>query len=162
MRAVASRPHMPGYGVAEPDEGKGLLSWTWAQRRLEKAHNYWIATSRSDGRPHLMPVWGVWLDHAFYFSTGAKSRKARNLRAEPRCAISTERGDEAVIVEGVAARLRPSAIPAGFAPAYKKKYGWDMSGNEEPVYRVRPEKAFAFIEHGDNFLKTATRWKFRK
>jgi hypothetical protein len=151
---------MPGYGVAGPTEGKGLLPWRWARRRLAKSHNYWIATARPNGRPHLMPVWGLWLDDAFYFSTGAKSRKARNLRRNARCVISTERGDEAVIVEGAAARLKPRAIPTTFAPAYKKKYGWDMSDNKEPVYRLLPQKAFAFIEHSDNFLNTATRWKF--
>jgi hypothetical protein len=52
--------------------------------------NYWAATSRADARPHLMPVWGVWLRDCFYFSTGPRSRKARNLSQNARCSVSTE------------------------------------------------------------------------
>jgi hypothetical protein len=55
------------------------MPWTWAEERLGESHNYWIATSRPDGRPHLMVIWGLWLDGVFYFSTGGQSRKARNL-----------------------------------------------------------------------------------
>jgi hypothetical protein len=48
---------MPGYGVAGPTGGRGLLPWSWAEGRLTKSHDYWVATVRQDGRPHLMPVW---------------------------------------------------------------------------------------------------------
>ncbi|HEU4760074.1 MAG TPA: pyridoxamine 5'-phosphate oxidase family protein, partial [Dehalococcoidia bacterium] len=64
---MVSRPHMPGYGISEDDEG--LLPWAWAEERLAKSHNYWVATARPDGRPHAMPVWAVWLDDRLYFST---------------------------------------------------------------------------------------------
>ena len=57
---------MPGYGV--PKSSKGLLPWKWAQDRLVKSRQYWIATTRPDGSPHVMPVWGLWLDSVFYFS----------------------------------------------------------------------------------------------
>jgi hypothetical protein len=96
----ASRPHMPGYGL--PKGTKGLLPWKWAEDRLKKSHNYWITTVRPDGSPHTMVVWGLWLEGAFYFSTGKQSRKARNLAENPRCIVATERAEEAVIVEGEA------------------------------------------------------------
>ena len=83
-----SRPHMPGYGLAEgPD---GLLPWSWAEERLEESHNYWLATVRPDGRPHLMIVWGLWYGGVFYFSTGSDSRKARNLESNAHCVIGSE------------------------------------------------------------------------
>lgn len=147
---------MPGYGVSQSK--KGMLAWKWARTRLEKAHNYYIATTRRDGAPHLMPVWGLWLDGAFYFSTGDKSVKARNLAANSRCVLGTERADEAVIVEGTAVKLAQDKIPKQFFAAYKKKYGWDMQG--EPVYRVEPRIAFGFVEAADDFARTATRWTF--
>jgi nitroimidazol reductase NimA-like FMN-containing flavoprotein (pyridoxamine 5'-phosphate oxidase superfamily) len=150
------RPRMPGYGLSESREG--LLAWSWARTHLEKAHNYYLATTRRSGAPHLMPVWGIWLDDAFYFSTGTQSLKARNLRADPRCSLSTERGDEAVIVEGTARKLAPRRVPHAFFKLYEKKYGWEMKG--EPVYLLRPRRAFAFIEAADDFYKTATRWTF--
>jgi len=49
-----------------------------------------------------MPVWGVWLDDSFCFSTGGQSAKARNLAMNRHCVVTTEKADEAVIVEGVA------------------------------------------------------------
>ncbi len=147
---------MPGYGLNK--SRAGLLPWTWARKRLEKAHNYYFASTRRSGAPHLMPVWGIWLDDAFYFSTSTTSLKARNLRIQPRCSLSTERGDEAVIVEGSARKLAPRAVPREFFVLYEKKYGWKMKG--EPIFVLRPYTAFAFIEAGDDFYKTATRWSF--
>ncbi len=38
-----------------------------------------------------MLVWGLWLDGAFYFSTGRKSRKACNLAENSYCVIATDR-----------------------------------------------------------------------
>ncbi len=71
----SSRPYMPGYGILNASEGRGLLAWDWAVERLTKARNYWVATTCPDGRPHCVPVWGVWLDDAFYFSSGAYNPK---------------------------------------------------------------------------------------
>src|SRR2546425_199561 len=48
---------MPGYEMMFRKD-KGILSWTWAVDRFSKAHNYYLSTTRSDGRPHVMPVWG--------------------------------------------------------------------------------------------------------
>ncbi len=58
----ADRPHMPGYGLVDAGGGKGLLPWSWAVEFLSKGRNYWVATTRPDGRPHVMPVWGIWMD----------------------------------------------------------------------------------------------------
>jgi len=57
----ASRPYMPGYGLLDAAQGAGLLPWSWAVERLQRSHDYWVATVRPDGRPHVMPVWGVWM-----------------------------------------------------------------------------------------------------
>src|SRR5215813_2984050 len=135
-----SRPHIPDYGILGADEGEGLLPWEWAAERLSVSHNYLVATTRPDGRPHVMPVWGLWLDGAFYFSTGRQSRKARNLGANPHCVVSTDRPDEAVILEGVAEEIADRAPLELFYQAYKEKYDWDMKEmgfDQEPVYIVR-------------------------
>jgi len=40
MRAPrASRPYMPDYGFRGPDEGSGLLPWSWAEERLTESRN---------------------------------------------------------------------------------------------------------------------------
>jgi len=152
----ATRPHMPGYGL--PKGTKGLLPWTWAEQRLKKSHNYWITTVRPDGAPHTMVVWGLWINGAFYFSTGKQSRKARNLAGNPRCIVCTERAEEAVIVEGEA-QLTQDSSSLKFFSQYEKKYKWDMSQMQsEPIYRVTPRIAFGLYEK--KFMNAATRWQF--
>jgi hypothetical protein len=151
----ASRPAMPDYGLEKSK--KGLLPWKWAADRLARSRQYWIATSRPDGSPHVMIVWGLWWNQAFHFSTGKTSRKARNLAANPRCVICSEDAAQAVIVEGVVGTASAADLKALFA-AYKKKYKCDLSGMDEPLYRVEPHTVFGQIEK--KFTKTATRWRF--
>jgi len=97
-----SRPYMPGYGIAGPGEGSGLLHWSWAAERLTAARNYWVTSVWPDGRPHVMPVWGMWDDSTLWFTSSAGSRKVRNLAADPRCCVTTEDASDPVIIEGTA------------------------------------------------------------
>jgi len=159
----ASRPHMPGYGL--PSGNKGLLPWTWAEQRLKKSHNYWITTVRPDGSPHTMVVWGLWLEGRFLFSTGSKSRKAKNLARNPNCVVCTEHAHEAVIVEGIA-EVAGVASRRKLLAKYKEKYKFDMSSMKddilamtEPVFAVRPRTVFGLWER--EFIGKATRWKFQ-
>jgi PPOX class probable F420-dependent enzyme len=64
-----------------------------------------LATVREDGRPHVAPVWFVLDDDDLVFSTGAETVKGRNLRRDPRVAISVDRQEpmyDFVTVEGTA------------------------------------------------------------
>jgi Pyridoxamine 5'-phosphate oxidase len=159
-----SRPYWPDYDAMPKDPAVGLKPWSWALERLEKSHNYWIATSRPDGRPHLMLVWGVWWENAFWFSTGPNTRKAKNMAANRFCTIGTERADEAVILEGVPREISDRDAWKGFATVYNAKYGGDVeplllsSGGN--VYRVEPQTAFGQDEHAANFAESVTRWRF--
>jgi nitroimidazol reductase NimA-like FMN-containing flavoprotein (pyridoxamine 5'-phosphate oxidase superfamily) len=92
---AASRPQMPkGYGIPPAKRAADYVTWSWAEERLEKARNYWVATTRPDGRPHLMPVWGVWVEGALYFGTDRGSRKARNLASNRAIAVHAESADD--------------------------------------------------------------------
>jgi hypothetical protein len=154
----ADRPQSPGYGIADENAGVGLLPWAWAARRLSKSRNYFLVTVRRDRRPHVMPIWGLWLDGTFYFSTGNRSVKARNLRANSHCVVCPGDADEAVILEGVASTVRSPMSRRQFARAYRAKYQWDVLKMKEPIYRVRPRVVFGQIE--ETFTKSATRWTF--
>ena len=152
----ASRPHMPGYGM--PTGTKGLLAWAWAEKRLRTSHNYYLMTVRPDATPHAMPVWGIWVDGRFYFSTGAKSRKARNLAANTSCAVCTDNPAEAVIVEGTASPMADAALLATLAPTYARKYeSFELDPKLGPIFEVRPRVVFALRE---TTFKAATRWTF--
>jgi uncharacterized pyridoxamine 5'-phosphate oxidase family protein len=154
---------MPDYGL--PKSKKGLLPWQWADDRLKKSRQYWIATTRPDGRPHVMVVWALWLDGALYFATGSTSRKARNLANNPNCTMCTDNAAEAVIVEGEIETEKDVARIREFLKIYEKKYKWNMSDMaddmlnlKEPVFFLRPKTAFGMAEK--TFSKTATRWLF--
>ncbi|HKX32035.1 MAG TPA: pyridoxamine 5'-phosphate oxidase family protein [Blastocatellia bacterium] len=157
-----SRPHMPGYGIPEASTAQGLLPWSWAIERLTTSCNYWLSTTRKDGRPHSMPVWGVWLEGRFYFSTGRDSLKARNLAANAYCVVCPERGDEAVIMEGVAEEVTDRSRYAAIIDAYNLKYQWNMDGSEGPIYAVRPRVVFGFDIKEGQFTSSATRWTFEE
>ena len=159
-----SRPHAPGYGF--PKGSKGLLSWSWAEQRLKKSHNYWITTVKPDGAPHVMVVWGLWQDGRLLFSTGSQSKKARNLAANANCVACTEHAHEAVIVEGVA-EIADLAARRKFLPVCERKYKFDMStmkadilSMKEPVFAVRPKVVFGLWEK--HFQGRSTRWKFER
>src|ERR1700682_3479522 len=120
---TADRPFAPGYGIVGAEDGKGLLSWAWVTRKMNNCRTFWLATIHAGrARPHVMPVWGVWLDDAFFFSTGRKSRKGQNLAANPACTITNDDGQEAVIVEGLATQAEDEAEQERVAIAYQKNY----------------------------------------
>jgi hypothetical protein len=156
---VASRPQLPGYGIRPASEG--LLPWSWAVERLSRSHNYWLATTGPDGAPHVAAVWAVWVDGALCFSTGARSRKARNLAAEPRCVLTPESAAESVVLEGRAVRVTSAGALAGIDEAYLAKYGSAVPDPAaDPVFAVAPRVVFGVIEGEPEFTTRATRWTF--
>ena len=160
LTPTSSRPDVPaGYGIVPANEGRGLLDWSWADERLRGRYIWWLATTRPDGRPHMMPIWAVWLGDGVAFSTSGESRKAKNLAGNTCCSVVPERGVESVIVEGVVESL-PADRTADFAAAYLEAYGMDPTTMGEPVFVIRPTAVFGFIDQDDGFPLSATRWTF--
>jgi len=138
-----------------------FLSFTHAENRLAKSRNYWICTTRSDGRPHSIPVWGFWLDGALYFGTARSSRKARNLTQNPAISVHLESGDDVVILEGLAREVSPleKATLKKLDAASRAKYKMPlMMTPESVIYSVRPRIVLAWTER--DFPNNATRWQF--
>ncbi len=156
---IASRPRMPGYGIVAAAEGQGLLPWSWAVARMRKTRNCWLSTVRPGPRPHAMPIWGVWHEGAFYFSTGRRSVKARNLARNPRCVVCFDDRRQQLVLEGAARRVTSRARIRAAGVPYRKKYALALDPKLGPVFAVRPRRAFAFTEDA-HFYSTATRWRF--
>jgi nitroimidazol reductase NimA-like FMN-containing flavoprotein (pyridoxamine 5'-phosphate oxidase superfamily) len=155
----ADLPYMPGYDEMIEASGGKTLPWSWAEGRIAACRNLWLTTVRPGGAPHMMPVWGVWLDGVFGFSTSSGSRKARNFRANPQVAVATDDGAEAVIIEGEVGEM-PAASHKAFIAAYKNKYDWQLEESWAPFYIVRPRVAFGIREYGDREIGGVTRWTF--
>ncbi len=159
----ASRPYMPGYGLRGPAEGSGLLPWAWAVERLASSRNYWVVTIWPDGRPHAMPVWGVWDREAFWFSSSRGSRKVRNLATDPRCVVTTENAQEPVVLEGRAEIVAdPDTLRRLLAlvnAKYSTNYGIELlDPAANATILVRPRWAFGLASA--DFTGSPTRWVF--
>jgi hypothetical protein len=148
-----SRPHIPDYGI--PTNIEGTLPWSHVVERMESARNYWVGTASQNGRPHAVPVWGVWVEGSLYFSGGPDTRWMRNLAANPQVAVHLESGDDVVIIEGVVEQITDPNQPlvSRIDQASKAKYGM---GGGVPCWALRPRLAFAWSKFPDN----ATRWLF--
>jgi len=156
------RPAMRNYGIATDDEG--LLDWSWVSQQIKQSRNYWISTTRPDGRPHAAPVWGVVLDDVIYFGSGSTSVKGRNLSHNPQVVVHLESGDDCVIIEGEVFSVGDASLLQRMASAYGKKYAPftptpdELQSKTGSAYGVAPHIVLAWKE--SDFPKTATRWVF--
>ncbi len=94
--------------------------------RLLTEKNIWLATVRSDGRPHLVPIWFVWVNEKIYICTEEKSVKIKNLQGNPRASVALENGSQPAIAEGTA-RVLQRPYPADVIAEFKHKYEWDIA-----------------------------------
>jgi hypothetical protein len=146
-----------------------LMPWPAAAEQLAAVPKYWLATGRADGRPHVMPVLGVWLGDTLAVSSRPGSVKGRNLLRDGRCAVTaaTDLGD--LVLEGAAAHVTELARQRELAAAFAAKYDWrfalrdgrayddSLPGSPEyAFFEITPAKAFGYGPDG----MTATRWRF--
>lgn len=156
-----------GYGVPGTDDG--LLSWADVEARLTGAAEFWLATVRPDGRPHVVPRWGVWMDGRFWYDGSPETRHARNLRTNDACALHLESGTDVVIVEGVSGPSDPvdGVLGARLSERFAARYGdrgyaptadaWSDDG-AGGLLRLTPSTALAWTDFPDD----VTRFSFAR
>lgn len=150
-------PLPDGYG-----EATRILPWARVRERLERSVHYWVATTRPDGRPHVVPRWGVWLDDVWYYDGSPETRHARNIEGNPAAALHLESGIEVVIVEGESHPVTPAGdLGVRLAQAFVKYHDlgyapeatdWDGGG----LSGLRPRVALAWTRYPED----ATRFRF--
>ena len=168
---MVERPAMSDYGV--PADPADALPWTWAQQRLADNRNYWVVTASPSGRPHALPVWGVWLSEPdrFWFSCSPTARKARNIAGNPQCVVTVDDTVECISVEGrarIANQARDAAAVDHAVASYAAKYCEDAALRPEmeafvrshAIVEVTTEVAFGIIEREEEFAQRATRWRW--
>jgi hypothetical protein len=143
-----------------PKSRDHLIPWSRAEQHLAEASVYWLLTVHPDGRPHVAPIWGAWLDGAFYFQGAPNSRWARNLRDNPTASIHLDGARDVVIVDGVVDHL---VTDAGMAErlrhAWQEKYlvvEHPPQADTQGILRLRPRAVRAWGET----MQDATRWRF--
>ena len=158
---------MTDYGVGGDDWSP--MPWSWAAERLLANRNFWVVTVSGSGRPHSLPVWGVWDDasNRFMFSGSPNSRKARNIAANPQVVVTVDDTVECVSVEGIARVIEPG--DPGREPwidRYMAKYGPvepELNADfvrDHLMVEVTPDRAFGIVERVPDFSTRATRWVF--
>lgn len=113
--------------------------------RLRKEEIIWLATTRPNGAPHLVPIWYAWDGSKVYFATPPHTQKIRNIRQMPRVAIALPDGMNVVILEGDAA-LVDGAERKHAAELFNNKYEWDFS--EDAGYVVVGVTPTRFLSWG--------------
>src|SRR4051794_30144037 len=108
------------------DPAATAASWEFVEARLAQAELYWLTTVRSDGRPHVTPLVGVWSDGHFAFCTGAGEQKHVNLQHAPLVAVTTGsngwKSGTDVVIEGAAQRVTGRERLQPLAEAWLHKY----------------------------------------
>ncbi len=161
----ADRPEFPtGYGV--PPTTDGVLMWQAVESELVAARHYWLASTRPDGRPHVVPRWGVWVDDRFYYDGAPTTRHSRNVERNPAAVLHLESGSRVVIVEGssYASHADPAGLGLRLSAAFGKYHDQDYrpeadawAGPDGGGLRVLvPRTALAWF----TFPADATRFRF--
>lgn len=110
------------------------------ERRLQTEQNLWLATVRPGGSPHLVPIWFAWVAGKIYLCTGADSVKVRNLMQNPHVSIALEDGNQPIVIEGLAKPI--GTVPKPVIEAFKKKFDWNISTDDEynQVVEIEPRR----------------------
>jgi Pyridoxamine 5'-phosphate oxidase len=124
-----------------------------------KRHTAWLTTINSDGSPHVTPVGVAQLGGVWYFTSGAGTRKARNIAADPRCVVSVATQPFDLVIEASTARVTGAEELRSVADNYVR-LGWPTqvdgdaltaeysapSAGPPPwqVYKITPVTVFAF------------------
>ena len=153
-----TRPHFPKGYVDHP---KSLLPWSHVVDKLTQAINYWVCSVYPDGRPHVIPKWGVMIGAAIYYDGSPETRHALNIAQNPNISVHLESGTEVVIVDGQVVELKesPLELREEIALAYTDKYFglgysplpsfWENGG----LYRVTIRSAIAWTKFTEDPTK---------
>lgn len=121
------------------------------EARLGRESTIWMATVRHNGRPHLVPVWFVWLDDKLYIATGAETQKFANLYHNQNITLALPNTDNVLIIEGEAHVADYQTIDI-LADYFYHKYEWDFRYDDTALWRlieITPHKIMAWGDEHD-------------
>lgn len=118
-----------------------LLDWAIVEEMLVSARHYWLASTRPDGRPHVVPRDGVWVDDALYYGGSPQTIHYRNVSHNNNVSMHVGDGWTAVIVEGTVTTMTPDRDLAVRLAAGSQKYAELGYAQDADAYRSRPLSA---------------------
>ena len=130
--------------------------WRAIEARLGRETEIWMSTVRNDGRPHLIPIWFIWLDEKIYVATGAETQKFINLRYNQNVALALKDTMNVVLLEGEAHVADRQLIDA-LGDHFFNKYEWDFRYDTDANYQLIEITLFKIVAWGDGFDDEGTR-----
>ena len=118
-------------GFSSP--GAVATPWWVARSALDEAEIFWLSTIQSDQRPHVTPLLAVWLDGSIYFCTGREERKAKNLRVNSHCTLTTGTNTLSgldLVLEGDAIEVAEESRRRSVADCFETKHGAHFAAPE--------------------------------
>src|SRR5215217_6853274 len=167
-------------------DGLSTLDWTVVDAQLadlsihDDPHSpnrptFWLTTLNADGSPHVTSVGALWHSGSYWFQTGERTRKAKNVALDPRCTISVATKGFDVTVSGEARRVADPTVVAEIAALWAQS-GWPAQPDDSGtgitapftaptlgpppwfVYEVKPRTATAVGTTEE--MPGSTRWWF--
>jgi general stress protein 26 len=162
LTPTAAPARFPGeYGQTD-ETRKEVLSWREVADRIGASPNYWLATTTDDGRPHVRPVDGVFVDATLAFGGSPATRWVRNLQQRRAVSVSLPDDDHAVVLEGDVELVTTETLPLAdrVRAANVEKYPQYFSDGAAflPFWALRPRRVYAWTLTG--FPRRATRFDF--
>ena len=124
--------------------------WRAMEARLGRESEIWMATVRYDGRPHLTPLWFIWLDEKIYICTGSRTQKFANMRANQNVALSLKDPLNVIVIEGEAHVAARDMIDK-LADYFFNKYEWDFRYDESAKWQLIEITPLKILAWGDGF-----------
>lgn len=101
--------------------------------RIDDEQIVWLATTRPGGRPHLSPIWFVWVDGRMWLCTGIDAVKTHNVRGEARISVALQDGMKPAVGEGSAV-VHERPYPPAIVDAFMARFGWDINRPDDGPY----------------------------
>ncbi len=92
---------------------------------LSKSDICFIATTKPNGNPHVVPIWFIWHKGKIYFETDKTTVKFANIRKHNRIMLCFG-GKNTYLVEGSVKWFAENELGFPIRKLYQKKYGTDM------------------------------------
>ena len=117
-----------------------------------------VATVDARGRPHVIPLWYVWLEGTMFVNTTRGNRSVRNIEANPEAAATVDDGElydelRGVVLHGRLGEADRDPRLEKVIEAFSRKY----YGGNPPPFTVWRNRFFLKLEP-----ERISSWDFRK
>jgi hypothetical protein len=161
---TATAARFPAEYGQTPETTAELRAWDEVAERIAASPNYLLATTTDDGRPHLRPVDGVFVDGTLCFGGSPETGWVRQLQRRSGASVILPDADQAVILEGEVELVDDADLPLAGAvlqaniAKYPQYFASESPTPSVPFWAFRSRRIYAWSL--TEFPRRATRFDF--